>query len=244
MKDKVKFEKLVEYLNKVIGSNSNCIMSQRELADQLGVTNVLVWKWLKKDINIKLEYAIKICNILKLDEKKYLGEYYLSIIKIPELEEKYSKLSEENQSKALDYIDYLLTKNNESKPKKTSKKKEETEEIVLKEYSKLDFSPTRLMRIAKNLSIHELAALLNLSPSYVYSIENGDRRISKNYLTAMLSTFNIEYTEYVKLEKYINKVLKQDIDEKDKYSKALLKALTTIEPELGHKQNNKEKIKD
>ena len=158
-----------------------------------------------------------------------------------ELEKKFSQLNSENKSKALDYIDYLLTKSNKQKLVKLQKSKDE---VILKEYTMLDFSPTRLMRIAKNLTIHELAALLNFSPSYIYSIECGDRQISDSFLTTMLATFNIEYTDYVKLEKYINRVLRQDIDEKNKYSKALLRALTTINPELVHRSKNKEKTKN
>ena len=122
-----------------------------------------------------------------------------------ELEKKFSQLNSENKSKALDYIDYLLTKSNKQKLVKLQKSKDE---VVLKEYTMLDFSPTRLMRIAKNLTIHELAALLNFSPSYIYSIECGDRQISDSFITTMLATFNIEYTDYVKLEKYINRVLR------------------------------------
>ena len=82
-----------------------------------------------------------------------------------ELEKKFSQLNSENKSKALDYIDYLLTKSNKQKLVKLQKSKDE---VVLKEYTMLDFSPTRLMRIAKNLTIYELAALLNFSPSYIY----------------------------------------------------------------------------
>lgn len=42
MANKIKFEKLMDYLNTIIGEGSNCIMSQRELSKLIGVSNVTV----------------------------------------------------------------------------------------------------------------------------------------------------------------------------------------------------------
>ena len=51
-------------------------MSQRELAKRLRVSNASVCRWLNKERNIKLEDAIKVCNLLNLDKEELLGRFF------------------------------------------------------------------------------------------------------------------------------------------------------------------------
>lgn len=109
MANKIKFEKLVNYLNTIIGEDPTNIISQRKLAKLLGVSNVTVCRWLNRKRNIKLEDAIKICNVLGLEKEEFLDESVQEYVqpKSP-LEERISKLSKENQEKVFEYIDYLI----------------------------------------------------------------------------------------------------------------------------------------
>lgn len=109
MANKIKFEKLINHLNIIIGEDSTCIMSQRELAKLLGISNVTVCRWINKERNIKLEDAIKVCNILGLNKEEYLDKSVHGYIQFKSpLEERISKLSKENQEKVFEYIDYLI----------------------------------------------------------------------------------------------------------------------------------------
>lgn len=109
MANKIKFEKLVNYLNTIIGEDPTNIISQRKLAKLLGVSNVTVCRWLNRKRNIKLEDAIKICNVLGLEKEEFLDESVQGYVqsKSP-IEERISKLSKENQEKVFEYIDYLI----------------------------------------------------------------------------------------------------------------------------------------
>ena len=109
MANKIKFEKLINYLNTIIGDDSNCIMSQRELAKRLSISNVTVCRWLNRERNIKLEDVIKVCHFLNLKKEEYLDKSvheYVQSTSPPE--ERIIKLSKENQTKVLEYIDYLI----------------------------------------------------------------------------------------------------------------------------------------
>ena len=65
-------EKLIKYLNTIIGSGKDKVMSQRELAEHLGCSNSTVSRWLSGEFYLSLDIAIKICDILKLDKKEFL----------------------------------------------------------------------------------------------------------------------------------------------------------------------------
>lgn len=125
MANRIKFEKLVNQLRLTIGDNSECIMSQRELAKRLGIPNATVCRWINRERNIKLEDAIKVCSLLNLDKKEYLDESVYEYVQISHpkspLEERISKLSKKNQKRVFDYIDYLIYKE-EQKNKEHSTK--------------------------------------------------------------------------------------------------------------------------
>lgn len=70
------FQDLIEYLNIVIGGSSKHIMSQRRLAELVGCGNVTVSRWLKGEIKLRIEDAVKICDVLHLDKRKFLREIF------------------------------------------------------------------------------------------------------------------------------------------------------------------------
>ena len=97
-------EKLIIYLNKVIGVGRNKIMSQRKLASLLGVSNSTVERWLNEKHPLRMDVAIKICKILNLD----IDDFYADLENDYScLKTKFINLSEENKIKVMEYIDFL-----------------------------------------------------------------------------------------------------------------------------------------
>ena len=124
-----KSSKLVAKLNEIIGQESYKVMSQRQLAAQIGFTNAEVSRWLSGERAISLEYALEICDLLNLDKNEYLSDFEISFIndemitkesqeelkRIYILNDIISKLSEENVTRLFEYIDYLMYLQNEEK---------------------------------------------------------------------------------------------------------------------------------
>ena len=124
-----KSSKLVAKLNEIIGQESYKVMSQRQLAAQLDFTNAEVSRWLSGERAISLEYALEICDLLKLDKNEYLSDFGISFIdnemitkesqeelkKIYILNDIISRLNEENVTRLFEYIDYLMYLQNEEK---------------------------------------------------------------------------------------------------------------------------------
>lgn len=106
--------KLILYLNQVIGPEKDKLMSQRELAKILGCSNSTVARWLRGENTLSISIAIKICEILNLDKKEFLGNILLLD---NNLQERFMGLSEENKIKVIEYIDFLIYQ--EQKTKKT-----------------------------------------------------------------------------------------------------------------------------
>ena len=111
-------KKLITYLNIIIGSGKDKTMSQRELANYLGCSNSTVSRWLKGECPLSIDIAIKICDILNLDKKEYLDDIIL--IDDTLLKTRFLNLSEENKRKVIEYIEFLLYQ--ESNSKKANRK--------------------------------------------------------------------------------------------------------------------------
>lgn len=112
-------KKLINFINKNIGSSKECIMSQRELSKLLECSNASVSRWLSGERILPLDMAIKICDFLNLDKNEYLGDALTFDERVSETKfnksdfrKKYMKLSEENKLKAIEYVDYLLFQEN------------------------------------------------------------------------------------------------------------------------------------
>ena len=108
-------KKLIIYLNQIIGSGKDKIMSQRELANHLGCSNSTVARWLRGESSLSIDIAIKICDILNLDKNKFLGELLLDK---NDIKTRFMNLSEENKTKVIEYMDFLLYQDNISKKNK------------------------------------------------------------------------------------------------------------------------------
>lgn len=106
-------DKLINYLNKVIGFGKDKIMSQRELAILLNCSNSTVSRWLKKESSLSVDVALKICDILDIDKKEFLGDILLfddSLFKT-----RFMNLNDDNKIKVIEYIDYLIYQENNTK---------------------------------------------------------------------------------------------------------------------------------
>ena len=107
-------EKLITHLNEIIGGGKDKIMSQRELAKRLGCANSTVGRWLRGEIPLSIDTAIKICDILKLDKNEFLEfgglflDNYTLFLNNYDLILRYLNLTDENKVKVVEYIDFLL----------------------------------------------------------------------------------------------------------------------------------------
>ncbi len=108
-------KKLIDFINKKIGSSKECIMSQRELSKQLECSNASVSRWLSGERILPLDMAIKMCDFLNLDKNEFFGDALIFDERVSEItfnksdfRKKYDKLSEDNKLKVIEYIDFLL----------------------------------------------------------------------------------------------------------------------------------------
>lgn len=99
-------KKLIIFLNQIIGSGKDKIMSQRELAKYLGCSNSTVGRWLRGENPLSIDTAIKICDILNLDKNEFLEDILL--VDDLNLKTRFMSLTEENRQKVIEYIDFLL----------------------------------------------------------------------------------------------------------------------------------------
>lgn len=149
------FQDLIKYLNTIIGGSSNHMMSQRELAQLLGCSNSTVSRWLKGEIKLRIEDAVKICDVLHLDKSRFLSELYVE--SMCSIESKISSLSDENVMKVLKYIDYLLYK--QENKCDTEESKLDLTEILTNYLIELGYSNNKILLILTNPATRECVEL-------------------------------------------------------------------------------------
>ena len=106
---------LLLYLNNIIGSGNDKVMTKEELSDRLGVSKFTVDKWLDGRYPLNSEYADKICEVLSLDRNVFQN---ISITDHNFIL-KYSKLSSENKQKIISYINFLSSQQHGNQKKLT-----------------------------------------------------------------------------------------------------------------------------
>ena len=112
-------------MNELIGADDNKVMSQRQLAKHLECSTSTVARWLKGEIPLNIEYAVKICKILNLDINEYIDLNNLFSLSLNN--NSFLSLNEENKQKVFEYINYLLFLQNNNEVKK-----KENQNIYLK----------------------------------------------------------------------------------------------------------------
>lgn len=90
----------------------------------------------------------------------------------------------------------------------------------------------RLVRIVKDLRQKEMAETFSATPPYINSIENGTRVFREQTLFYGLYNLDISIEDYRELEDFCLKISETDLDDKDKYKFALIKAIGTVAPDL------------
>ncbi len=89
--------------------------------------------------------------------------------------------------------------------------------------------PLRLIRIVKNMDAKEMATYFDISTPYISSMENGNRKINEDILERGLNNLGIDIKEYEELEKFCNDLTDSELDYKDQYRYALMKALGVVD---------------
>ena len=103
---------------------------------------------------------------------------------------------------------------------------------INKEYEEKKLSALKLIRIAKDLHSEELAKELEVSRTYIYALENGNRMITHKLFAEKFEKLGINWDDFEDLERYIVKISKTDLPYETKHAKALAKAIGVGSPEL------------
>lgn len=105
-------EKFIKYLKTIVGKNKK--ISQRELANKIGYTEVSISRYLNEERTMSMDAVIKICNALNIDVIEFISFYELYFTN-DEYISRFNKLSDENKIKTIEYMDYLQYKDKNEK---------------------------------------------------------------------------------------------------------------------------------
>lgn len=85
----------------------------------------------------------------------------------------------------------------------------------------------RVIRVNRGINAREMSAVLNISPSYLSSIENGKRSIPDSLLVTLLSKYNLTELEIDQLNNAVKdtREVKLDITELPDNKRRLVLAL-------------------
>ena len=98
--------------------------------------------------------------------------------------------------------------------------------------------PLRLIRIARNQSVHDFATSLGVSIDMLYSLEAGRKVPSDSFLSENIGNLNISYEDYKIFENEIAKIKKLKVNNSTKYQMGLFKALMLVYPDLEINNNS------
>lgn len=91
--------------------------------------------------------------------------------------------------------------------------------------------PLRMIRIAKNISVNDMAKYFEVTPTYINAIENGNKTMRSTTLKYGLIGLNISFEDYTELEEFSNFLNNIEMDLYDKYKYMLMKTCCILCPE-------------
>ena len=95
----------------------------------------------------------------------------------------------------------------------------------------------RMIRIAKDLNMEEMAEYFLVSKAYISAIEKGIRNISLRTLKFGLNNLGILIEDYFELVDFAEKLDEMSLNNESKYKFMLIKTLGVVSPELKDKSN-------
>lgn len=103
--------------------------------------------------------------------------------------------------------------------------------------------PLRLIRIAHNYSVKDIAESFIVTPAFINAIEKGDKSMSRRNLYFGLKEIGITLESYDELSKFVNNIINSDLSSDQKYSLSLMKTILLTTPNVEEVKINKELVK-
>ena len=103
----------------------------------------------------------------------------------------------------------------------------------------INISPIRMIRIAKDLTMEEMAQFFLVTRAYISAIEKNKREFRLRTLKFGLNNLNISLNDYFILEEFSQELLNSELCNRDKYKFMLIKTLCILEPD---EKNSSEEI--
>lgn len=97
--------------------------------------------------------------------------------------------------------------------------------------NQINLMPIRIIRIAKDLSMEEMANYFMVTKAYISAIEKNKRKIRIQTLKFGLDNMNISLDDYYELQDFSQELLNIELSERDKYKFMLIKTLGVVSPE-------------
>lgn len=100
--------------------------------------------------------------------------------------------------------------------------------------------PLRMIRIAKDLNMEQMAEYFLVTKAYISALEKGEREMNFRTLKYGLDNLGITLDDYSDLDGFREYIEKQPLDQQSKFKFMLIKTLGVVSPEL--KENAEELI--
>ena len=102
------------YLKSVVGRNKK--MTQRELSNKIGYTEVTVSRYFKDTRTMPMDAILKMCKALDIDALKFVS-FYQDYLKMDDTLSRIVNLSDENRAKLIEYMDFLQYEDDKKRTK-------------------------------------------------------------------------------------------------------------------------------
>lgn len=96
----------------------------------------------------------------------------------------------------------------------------------------INITPMRMIRIAKDLTMTDMANYFMVTPAYIGVLEKNQRKIKIQSLKFGLDNLGISLDDYFLLENFSKNLLNDNISDECKYRYMLIKTLGVVNPEL------------
>lgn len=100
--------------------------------------------------------------------------------------------------------------------------------------------PLRMIRIAKDLNMEQMAEYFKVTKAYISALEKGKRDMNFRTLKYGLDNLGITLDDYSDLDSFREYLENQSLAQQDKFKFMLIKTLGVVSPEL--KENTNELI--
>lgn len=97
--------------------------------------------------------------------------------------------------------------------------------------------PLRMIRIAKDLNLEQMAEFFLVTNAYISAIEKGKREMNFRTLKYGLDNLGITLDDYQELDSFREYIEKQPLEQQNKFKFMLIKTLGVVSPELKESSN-------